>query len=81
MSTIYYDCVYMIKEAIENTGITGESNRLAEERIKIRDYCRNVKSFQGIQQTWDMSDGVPSEKGAFLFIIRDNHKEFICQTN
>jgi branched-chain amino acid transport system substrate-binding protein len=81
LSTIYYDCVYMIKEAIEKTGITGEGERLTEERIKIRDYCRNVKSFQGIQQTWDMSDGIPSEKGAFLFIIRDNHKEFVCQTN
>lgn len=81
LSTIYYDCVYMIKEAIEKTGITGESKRLAEERIKIRDYCRNVKSFQGIQQTWDMNDGVPSEKGAFLFVIQDNRKEFILQTN
>jgi branched-chain amino acid transport system substrate-binding protein len=81
LSTIYYDCVYMVKEAIEETGITGERDNLAEERIKIRDYCRNVKSFQGIQQTWDMSDGVPSEKGAFLFIIQDNHKEFVCQTN
>ena len=81
LSTIYYDCVYMAKEAIEETNITGERNKLAEERIKIRDYCRNVKSFQGIQQTWDMSDGIPSEKGAFLFIIQDNHKEFVCQTN
>ncbi len=81
LSTIYYDAVYMIKEAIENTGVTGENSLLAEERIKIRDYCRNVKSFQGIQQTWDMKDGVPSEKGAFLFIIRDNRKEFVCQTN
>jgi len=81
LSTIYYDCVYMVKEAIEETGITGEKDNLAEERIKIRDYCRNVKSFEGIQQTWDMSDGVPSEKGAFLFIIQDNHKEFVCQTN
>ena len=81
LSTIYYDAVYMIKEAIEKTGITGESKRLAEERIKIRDYCRNVKSFQGIQQTWDMNDGVPSEKGAFLFVIHDNRKEFILQTN
>ena len=81
LSTIYYDCVYMLKEAIEKTGITGESKRLAEERIKIRDYCRNVKSFQGIQQTWDMNVGVPSEKGAFLFVIHDNRKEFILQTN
>lgn len=81
LSTIYYDCVYMVKEAIENTGITGDKSRLAEERIMIRDYCRNVKSFQGIQQTWDMTEGVPSEKGAFLFIIQDNRKEFIAQTN
>lgn len=81
LSTIYYDCVYMIKEAIENSGISGDKDRLEEERVKIRDYCRNVKSFQGIQQTWDMDKGVPSEKGAFLFIIQDNKKEFICQTN
>jgi len=80
LSTIYYDCVYMIKEAIENTGISGNMENLAEERIKIRDYCQNVKSFQGIQQTWDMHDGVPSEKGAFLFIIQNNQKEFVCQT-
>lgn len=81
LSTIYYDCIYMVKEAIEETGITGEEDRLADERIKIRDYCRNVKSFEGIQQTWDMNNGVPSEKGAFLFIIQDNKKEFVCQTN
>ena len=81
LSTIYYDSVYMIKEAIEKTGVTGDKDLLAEERIKIRDYCRNVKSFQGIQQTWDMVDGVPSEKGAFLFVIQDNRKEFILQTN
>ncbi|MDD5635215.1 MAG: ABC transporter substrate-binding protein [Atribacterota bacterium] len=80
LSTIYYDCIYMIKEAIENTGITGNIEYLTEERIKIRDYCRNVKAFQGIQQTWDMNDGVPSEKGAFLFIIQDNQKDFVCQT-
>jgi hypothetical protein len=71
----------MVKEAIEETGITGEKNRLAEERIRIRDYCRNVESFEGIQQTWDLNNGIPSEKGAFLFIIQDNRKEFVCQTN
>jgi branched-chain amino acid transport system substrate-binding protein len=81
LSTIYYDCVYMVKEAIENTGVTGKFEDLKEERIKIRDYCRNVHSFKGIQQTWDMNDGVPSEKGAFLFIIKDSQKEFVCQTN
>lgn len=81
LSTIYYDCVYMIKEAIENCSITGNKAFLEEERIKIRDYCRNVKSFHGIQQTWDMIDGVPSTKGAFLFVIKDNIKEFITEAD
>ena len=80
LSTIYYDCVYMLKEAIENTGISGEANQLARERMIIRDYCRNVKSFHGIQQTWDMNEGVPSHKGAFLFKIQDKSKQFVSQS-
>jgi len=80
LSTIYYDCVYMVKEAIENTGVTGDPAKLAEERIKIRDYCRNVKGFEGIQLTWDMEDGVPSAKGVFLFVIKNGVKEFVAET-
>ncbi|MDD4896218.1 MAG: ABC transporter substrate-binding protein [Atribacterota bacterium] len=77
LSTNYYDSVYMIKEAIENTEITGDPNLLEEERIKIRDYCRNVKGFKGIQLTWDMTDGVPTGKGTFLFEIKNGEKVFI----
>lgn len=80
LATIYYDCVYMVKEAIENTGVTGDPEKLAEERIKIRDYCRNIKGFEGIQLTWDEKDGVPSGKGAFLFVIKDGVKEFVTST-
>jgi len=76
LSTNYYDSVYMIKEAIENTGVTGDPAKLAEERIKIRDYCRNVKGFKGIQLTWDMTDGVPTGKGTFLFEIENGEKVF-----
>jgi branched-chain amino acid transport system substrate-binding protein len=76
LSTNYYDSVYMIKEAIENTQITGDPSKLAEERIKIRDYCRNVKGFKGIQLTWDMTDGVPTGKGTFLFEIKNGEKVF-----
>ena len=76
LSTNYYDSVYMIKEAIENTGVTGDPKKLAEERIKIRDYCRNVKGFKGIQLTWDMTDGVPTGKGTFLFEIENGEKVF-----
>ena len=80
LATIYYDCVYMVKEAIENTGVTGDPNKLAEERIKIRDYCRNIKGFEGLQLTWDEKDGVPSGKGAFLFVVKDGVKKFVAST-
>jgi len=78
LSTIYYDCVYMLKEAIENTGVTGDPTKLAKERIKIRDYCRNIKGFKGIQLTWDMKNGIPSDKGTFLFIIKNGKKKLIA---
>lgn len=77
LSTNYYDSVYMIKEAIENTGVTGDPAKLAEERIKIRDYCRNVKGFKGIQLTWDMTDGVPTGKGTFLFEIENGDRKSV----
>jgi branched-chain amino acid transport system substrate-binding protein len=70
----------MVKEAIENTGVTGDPKKLAEERIKIRDYCRKVKGFEGIQLTWDIEDGVPTAKGAFLFVIKNGVKEFVAET-
>ncbi len=76
LSTNYYDSVYMIKEALENMEITGDPAKLTEERVKIRDYCRNVKGFKGIQLTWDMTDGVPTGKGTFLFEIENGEKVF-----
>jgi len=80
LSTLYYDCVYMIKEAIENTGATGDPKKLAEERIKIRDYCRNVKGFEGIQTTWDFEDGKPAGIAVYLFKIQDGKKVFVDST-
>lgn len=80
LSTNYYDSVYMIKEAIENCAITGDPSKLTEERIKIRDYCRSVKGFKGIQMTWDMEDGVPIGKGAFLFVLENGEKKFLAAT-
>ena len=75
--THYYDAVYMIKEAIEATGVTGDPALLKEERIKVRDYCHNVKGFQGVMFEWDMKDGVPTNKPAFLFRIEDNKKVLV----
>jgi ABC-type branched-subunit amino acid transport system substrate-binding protein len=73
---IFYDMVYLAKMAIEKTGATGDSSRLAEERLKIRDFCRNLKGFPGVQNEFDIVDGVircPS----FLFQIKNNEKQLV----
>jgi branched-chain amino acid transport system substrate-binding protein len=74
LSPNYYDAVYMIKEAIEKTGITGDPKKLKEERKKIADYIANVKGFKGLQFTWDMKDGIPTNKPTYLFSIKDGKK-------
>ena len=77
LSTNYYDALYMIKEAIEKTGVTGDPKKLQEERKKIADYCANVKSFQGLMFNWDMKDGVPTNKPLFIFEIQGGKKKLI----
>ena len=77
LSTNYYDAVYMIKEAIEKTGVAGDPKKLKEERKKIADYCANVKSFQGLLFNWDMSGGVPTNKPTYLFEIQDGKKKLV----
>ena len=67
LSTNYYDALFMIKEAIEKTGVTGDPSKLKEERKKIADYCANVKNFQGLMFNWDMKDGVPTQQASFHF--------------
>ncbi len=77
LSSNYYDAVYMIKEAIEKTGITGDAGKLKEERKKIADYCANVKGFQGIMFTWDMKNGVPTNKPTYIFEIKGGKKMLV----
>jgi branched-chain amino acid transport system substrate-binding protein len=77
LATNYYDAVYMIKEAIERTGVTGDPRRLKDERKKIADYLKDVKGFQGIMFTWDMAGGIPTNKPTFIFSIEDGQKRLI----
>jgi branched-chain amino acid transport system substrate-binding protein len=74
LSPNYYDALYMIKEAIEKTGISGDPKKLKEERRKIADYIANVKGFKGLQFNWDMKDGIPTNKPTYLFSIKDGKK-------
>jgi branched-chain amino acid transport system substrate-binding protein len=77
LSTNYYDALYMIKEAIEKTGVTGDPSKLKEERKKIADYCANVKNFQGLMFSWDMKNGEPTNKPLFIFEIQGGKKKLV----
>jgi branched-chain amino acid transport system substrate-binding protein len=77
LSTNYYDAVYMIKDAIEKTGVTGQPSKLKAERKMIADYMANVKGFHGIMFDWDMQDGVPTNKPSFIFKIQDGQKVLV----
>jgi len=41
----YYIATYLIKEAIEMTGVTGDPGKLKQERTMIRDYLNSVKDY------------------------------------
>ena len=71
-----YDLVYMVKDAIEKNGITGDPAKRVEERNKIRDYCRNVKGFPGVQYRFNMVDGIAMTP-VFLFKIKGNEKTLV----
>jgi len=77
LSTNYYDALFMIKEAIEKTGVTGDPSKLKEERKKIADYCANVKNFQGLMFSWDMKNGEPTNKPLFIFEIQGGKKKLV----
>jgi branched-chain amino acid transport system substrate-binding protein len=77
LSTNYYDAVYMIKRAIEDTGATGDPKKLEEERKKIARAMFNMKNFQGLLFKWDMSNGVPTNKPTYLFEIQDGEKNLV----
>jgi branched-chain amino acid transport system substrate-binding protein len=66
----YYDVIYLQKQAIEETGVTGDPAKLAEERQKLTDWWQNVKGFKGLMGTWDIVNGY-GQVPAFLFKITD----------
>ena len=77
LSTNYYDAVYMIKRAIEETGVTGDPKMLKEERKKVAQAMFNMKKFEGLLFNWDMKDGFPANKPSFLFEIQDGKKKLL----
>jgi branched-chain amino acid transport system substrate-binding protein len=68
-----YDTLLMIKAAIEHEKITGDPNKLSDERKRIRDYVNNIKKFQGVNDTFSMVNGLPKVP-LYLYEIKDNRK-------
>ena len=73
---LFYDMVYMAKMAIEATGVTGDPAKLAEERLMLRDYMRNLKDFPGVQFDFSIVDGI-ARAPSFLFRIEDGQKRLL----
>ena len=71
------EMVFLIKEAIETQGITGDPDKLKEERIKIRDYANNRKDFQGLRHKYDIVDGQGRCFPRYLFQIRNGKLELV----
>lgn len=71
MSHFNAELLYLIKEAFEAQGITGDPEKLKEERIKIRDYANSKKGFQGLKYTYDIVDGQGVGIPKYLFQIRN----------
>lgn len=77
LSTHYYDALYMLAEAIEATGATGDPAKLAEERQAVAEYCANMQNFEGLLFSWSMKDGVPTDKPIYLFEIQSGEKNLV----
>jgi branched-chain amino acid transport system substrate-binding protein len=75
----YYDAVYLVKEAIEKTGVTGDPKKLKEERKKISDYIANVKGFKGLLFEWDNVNGVALTKPTYIFKVVDGKKKLVME--
>ena len=73
----YFDAPYAIKEAIEKTGVTGDPAKLGEERVKIRDYIRSMKGFEGVYKAYDMSEGGWALLPGALAQVKKNNITFV----
>lgn len=70
------DLPYLIKDAIESTGVTGDPKKLKEERVLIRDWLNNQKGYPFVMGNFDIIDGVAMYP-IFIFRIENNQKKYL----
>ncbi len=80
MINYYHDMIRLVKAAIENTKISGDPQKLAEERIKVRDYILNAKSLDGINSNWNFENGVQVGKEIYLYKITQGGGKSLVET-
>jgi branched-chain amino acid transport system substrate-binding protein len=73
-----YDGAYMIKWAIENSGIENRPETLERDRRKVRDAFTRIKNFKGIAGVLSMKEGEGDVKRTGgLYILQIQDKKFV----
>ena len=70
----FYDAVYSIKTAIETVKITGDPQKLAQERKAIDDFLYNSPELEGLQFKYRNVNG---EKVAPFFLLQIKNNQFV----
>jgi len=71
-----YDVAYYFKYCIEATGVTGDPDKLAEERQILAEFAYNVEDFPFLVGTCDVVDGIELNP-FYLSRIENNQKVLI----
>jgi branched-chain amino acid transport system substrate-binding protein len=77
----YCECVLAFQAAVEHTNVTGDPNKLAEERQAIRDYLWNAKDIPDMTGgTWSYVNGV-KYKPLYMYQIVNNDLVLVSVVN
>jgi len=78
----FYVATYIIKDAIEKTGATGDPTKLKEERVRIKDYINSMKNFDS--RVWGTISILPDgsfDTPVYIGQIRDSKPVTISSTS
>lgn len=70
------DLPYLIKDAIEATGVTGDPSKLAEERVMMKDWINDQEDYPFVMGDFDIVDGIAMYP-IFIYEIEGNQKQYI----
>jgi branched-chain amino acid transport system substrate-binding protein len=65
-----YDTAFLLKQAIEKSGVTGDPTKLAEERIKVRDALKGIK-FTGVIGNDICFSGTDAELPGYIIEVKN----------